>query len=139
MFGKMFEWANLARVFGILGLTNGGTGASTASGARTNLDVYSKTEIDNKVTPSSNTETLSGNKTIAATDKQYHFLNPGGVARDITLPIGALGMLFVIKNTGSAGNSFTVKDNGGAAITNGLIANNVAKGFYHDGSSWQIV
>ncbi len=42
----MFEWANLARVFGILGITNGGTGASTASGARTNLDVYSKSETD---------------------------------------------------------------------------------------------
>lgn len=50
MFGKMFEWANLARVFGILAITNGGTGAATASEARTNLDVYSKTEIDNKVT-----------------------------------------------------------------------------------------
>lgn len=34
-------------VSGTLGLTNGGTGATTAADARTNLDVYSKTEIDN--------------------------------------------------------------------------------------------
>ena len=34
-------------VTGTLGLVNGGTGASTAAGARDNLDVYSKTEIDN--------------------------------------------------------------------------------------------
>jgi len=46
MFGKMFEWVNLTRVLGILGLTNGGTGAATAAGARTNLDVYSKTETE---------------------------------------------------------------------------------------------
>jgi len=49
MFGKMFQWANLTRVLGILGIANGGTGAATAAGARTNLDVYSKSETDSLV------------------------------------------------------------------------------------------
>lgn len=46
MFPKIFNWVSLKKVVGILGLTNGGTGSSTASGARTNLDVYSTSEVD---------------------------------------------------------------------------------------------
>lgn len=44
----IFSKINLAAAYilGILGIANGGTGASTASGARTNLDVYSKSEVD---------------------------------------------------------------------------------------------
>jgi hypothetical protein len=42
MFGKFFQWADLSRVFGVLGITNGGTGASTASDARNNLGAVAK-------------------------------------------------------------------------------------------------
>lgn len=44
----IFSKINLAAAYilGILGIANGGTGSSTASGARTNLDVYSKAETD---------------------------------------------------------------------------------------------
>lgn len=39
MFSKIFNRANLRRVIGSLAVANGGTGASTAAGARTNLAV----------------------------------------------------------------------------------------------------
>lgn len=39
-------------VYGTLGITNGGTNASSASAARTNLDVYSKAETDAAITQS---------------------------------------------------------------------------------------
>ena len=38
-----------------LNIANGGTGASTAAGARTNLDVYSKSEVDNLLAGKSDT------------------------------------------------------------------------------------
>lgn len=89
--------------------------------------------------PSSNKETLSANKTIAATDPQYHFLDPNGVDRDVTLPSGVTDMLFIIKNTGTGGYVLTVKDSGGTAITGGAIANGIVMGFMYDGTAWQIV
>lgn len=89
--------------------------------------------------PSTNRETLSGNKTIAATDPQFQFLNPGGSARDVTLPSAATDMIFVVKNTGTLGNNLTVKDSGGTAITGGVIANGISMGFCYDGTAWQTI
>jgi hypothetical protein len=87
----------------------------------------------------SNTESLSGTKTLIATSAQYQFLNPNGANRDVTLPSPATNMLFIIKNTGSSGNTLVVKDSGGSAITGGTIANTVTMAFYYNGSSWQLV
>jgi len=87
----------------------------------------------------SNTESLSATKTLVATSPQYQFLNPNGSNRDVTLPAAATNMLFIIKNTGSAGNTLTVKDSGGTAVSGGTIANTVTMGFYYNGSSWQLV
>lgn len=47
--GAIFAEASGAPKFGTLPLKFGGTGATTASAARANLDVYSKSEADNKI------------------------------------------------------------------------------------------
>lgn len=103
------------------------------------LSVSGIIKTSQQIRSASNRETLSGNKTIAATDPQYQFLNPNGSNRDVTLPSATQEMFFVIKNIGSAGNTLIVKDSGGTAVTGGTIANNVAMGFYYDGTAWQLL
>ena len=46
--GALYSIASEAPSFGILPLSAGGTGAKTAEDARSNLDVYSKSEVDAK-------------------------------------------------------------------------------------------
>jgi len=58
-----------------------------------------------------NTETLTGDKTLLFNDRRVQFLNPGGSDRDVILPSEALsdGIIFWITNTaGPAGNLLTV-------------------------------
>lgn len=50
--GAIFAEASGAPKFGTLPIKYGGTGATTAAAARTNLDVYSKSEADNKINES---------------------------------------------------------------------------------------
>lgn len=47
--GALFADVSGAPKFGTLPIKAGGTGATTAAAARTNLDVYSKSETDNKI------------------------------------------------------------------------------------------
>lgn len=47
--GALFATTSGAPSFGTLPLSAGGTGATTAAAARTNLDVYSKTEVNSKI------------------------------------------------------------------------------------------
>lgn len=61
-------------VKGTLGTGNGGTGATTVAGARTNLDVYSKSEVDTKLgTKSSSTHTHKASYTPAGSVSQPTF------------------------------------------------------------------
>lgn len=103
------------------------------------VDTNGNVAISKRLKPSSNTESLSGSKTLVTTSPQYQFLNPNGSNRDVNLPAAETDMLFTIVNTGSAGNILTVKDSGGTAITNGAIANGITMGFYYNGTNWQIV
>ena len=63
-------------------------------------------------------ETMTG---TLALDKTYGCLlrlDPGGAARDLTLPAeeGKDGMFYVITNTADAAETITVKDDGGSTI-----------------------
>lgn len=61
-------------VKGTLGIGNGGTNATTAAGARTNLDVYSKSEVDTKLgTKSSSTHIHKASYTPAGSVSQPTF------------------------------------------------------------------
>ena len=82
-FGKLKKWLswinglkNLAfkdkadltqDVSGVLPIANGGTNANTTSGARTNLDVYSKSEVDNALPQAtSTTPSMDGTASVGS-------------------------------------------------------------------------
>jgi hypothetical protein len=64
-----------------------------------------------------NTETLSGNKTIATGDPTMHVIDPAG-ARDLTLPDVAAnaGRHFIIRNAADAAEVITIKNAAAATI-----------------------
>lgn len=92
----------------------------------------------NRYIPNSNVESLSGTKTLVAGDAQYQFLNPNGSNRTVQLPTGVTNMLFIIQNTGSAGNTLTVQ-NASAVQVGNPISNSITVGFFYNGSSWLTV
>lgn len=57
-----------------------------------------------------NVETLSGDKTLLATDEQRQVLDPGGAARNVDLPADQEGLEYVIVNTADAAETITVRD-----------------------------
>lgn len=62
--GALYATTSGAPSFGTLPLSAGGTGATTAAAARTNLDVYSKGETNNKI---DEVTTLAYSTTLART------------------------------------------------------------------------
>lgn len=72
--------------------------------------------VVNQLTDSVNTQTLSGNLTLVATDPNVQALNPNGSNRDVTLYAPtSYGQWNRILNTGTSGN-LVVKSNGGSTI-----------------------
>jgi len=74
----------------------------------------------------SNTETLSGNKTLTDASETLQLLNPGGADRNVTLPTLSVNTpFFVIVNTGTSGYTLSVLDTRGQplqVLSNGEIA-----------------
>lgn len=68
------------------------------------------------VQPPHNRETLSGNKTLAASDAPFQNLDPDGSARTVTLPAEAEGLWFIIGNRAGAANAITVNDDSGTTL-----------------------
>lgn len=64
------------------------------------------------------TETLTGALTLDKTYGCLLQLDPGGAARDVTLPAeeGADGMFFFITNTADAAETITLKNDAGGTI-----------------------
>lgn len=83
-----------------------------------------------------NTETLSGNKTIATGDPTRHIIDPAG-ARDLTLPAVAdnAGKFFVIRNAADAAEIITIKN--AAAATICTPTQNETAIVVCDGATWQ--
>lgn len=80
--------------------------------------------------------TLAANLTL--TDEHTNFLriDPGGSARDVTLPAEATseGAAFRILNTADAAENLVVKDDAGATVV--TISQNEAAWVVCDGTSW---
>ena len=80
--------------------------------------------------------TLAANLTLTAGYTNFLRIDPGGSARDVTLPAEATseGMAFRILNTADAAENLVVKDDGGSTIV--TISQNEAAWVVCDGTSW---
>jgi len=83
-----------------------------------------------------NVETLAANKTLTTADANFQKLDPGGSARDVTLPAEAssTGSVFYIMNAADAAENLVVKDDGASTIV--TINQNEAAIVICDGTSW---
>jgi hypothetical protein len=80
----------------------------------------------------SNTETLSGQKDLVDADLPLQYLDPGGAARDVILPVETgSNHSFVIVNTADAAETITVKTVGDVTI--GTVAQGETKVFVSNG------
>jgi len=86
-----------------LDITHGGTGASTATDARTNLGLAIGTDVQAYDANKYPAPTVTGTS-VTATNASYHIVSAGGIT--ITLPASP-----------SAGNYVIIKDGTGAAET----------------------
>lgn len=80
--------------------------------------------------------TLSGDLTLDASSANFQALDPGGSARDVTMPTAADsdGLLFWIFNAADAAENLVIKDDGGSTL---LTLPQAACGIVGcDGSSW---
>lgn len=83
-----------------------------------------------------NVETLTGNKTLAVSDKICQKLDPGGSARDVTLPAEAAGesLGYIITNAADGAENLVVKNDGGSTIV--TISQNESAMVVCDGTTW---
>lgn len=105
----------LGSMTGTLAVGHGGTGATDAAGARTNLSVYSKTEIDTMITGAAQFQgTVESNDTISGSNYKngwYWVVKTAGTYVGQSCEIG--DMIFAIKDKGSsyAASDFSVVQN----------------------------
>lgn len=80
--------------------------------------------------------TLAGNATLTNQYRPIQRLDPGGSARDVTLPAVENGLWFLIVNTADNAENLVVKNAGGDTI---VTANqNESALVWSDGSSWYL-
>lgn len=84
------------------------------------------------------TSTLTGTKTLTDSDVPIQFLDPGGSARDVILPVEAgTNHSFVIVNSADAAETLTVKNDAGDTI--GTVAQSENKMFVSNGVAWKVL
>lgn len=79
--------------------------------------------------------TASGNVTLTTDSAHVQRIDPGGSARDVTLPTGAAGMWYLIVNTADAAENLVVKAAGGTPTVVTLNQNEAAL-VVHNGTAW---
>jgi hypothetical protein len=85
----------------------------------------------------SNTETLSGNKTLTFNDARTQVLDPGGSGRNVVLPAETSGVEVIISNTADAAEDLTVQDDGSSTVV--TVSQNEDAFLTSDGSGWVAV
>jgi hypothetical protein len=85
-----------------------------------------------------NTQTLSANKTLVCDDAYYQVLDPGGAGRDVILPKEAAskGLRFVIRNAADAAEILTIKASDGTTTVCTPTQNETAL-LSCDGTTWR--
>jgi len=73
-----------------------------------------------------NTETLSADKTIAASGQTIHFLDPGGASRNVDLMPEVAGQVVIIVNTADAAENLTVREDAGVTTIVTIAQNEMA-------------
>jgi hypothetical protein len=83
----------------------------------------------------SNTETLTGDKTLVDTDSPVQYLDPGGSDRDVELPAEATtNHAFYVANTADADEDLVVSDDGASEIA--TVGQGEMALFVSDGTTW---
>jgi len=81
-----------------------------------------------------NTETLSGGKTLVVNDALVQFLDPGGSGRTVVLPALADGLRVVIANRADGSEVITINDAAGNTIA--TPTQNETATVWCDGTNW---
>lgn len=80
--------------------------------------------------------TLSDDVTLTEADAQFQNMDPGGVARAVTLPTERNGLVFVIANRADAAENITINDDGGATLA--TVSQDEVAYAVSDGDGWMV-
>lgn len=85
-----------------------------------------------------NSETLTGTRTLTLDDAEYQAIDPGGAVRQLNLPpeAASAGRRFVVYNAGSAGEILTFKEDSGTTTICTIDADEQAE-LWCDGTTWR--
>lgn len=81
------------------------------------------------------TQTLAGNLTLTKRSSQFLRLDPGGSARDVTLPAAEDGLWFQVLNLADAAENLVVKDAAGNTVV--TISQNERATVRCEGTTWR--
>ena len=113
-------------ITGTLPVTNGGTGATTASGARTNLAAAASATTISAGTGLSGGGDLTANRTLSITNTGVTAAAYGSASKTLTATVNAQGQLTVLADTNIAITNTQVSGLGTASTLNAGVALGVA-------------